>query len=187
MNLLTRYIHPNIVCLVGFSSDGPELCLVYEYMENGALSHRLDCKVSIEQVFSLGVYTHTHTHTRTVIDSNYIYAFLQNRTPPLDWRARLTIGRDIAVALDFLHNRYRLPVVHRDVKSANVLLAKKFQAKLSDFGLAVVRDPEENFVAQHSPSAGTRTYMAPEAAEGVIAPTIDVYSLGMVSNLSSIS
>ena len=48
MNLLTRYIHPNIVRLVRFSIDGPELCLVYEYMENGALSHRLDCKVSTD-------------------------------------------------------------------------------------------------------------------------------------------
>ena len=45
MNILTRYLHKNIVRLLGFSSDGPELCLIYEYMQNGALSHRLDCKV----------------------------------------------------------------------------------------------------------------------------------------------
>ncbi|XP_062504565.1 uncharacterized protein LOC134181325 isoform X2 [Corticium candelabrum] len=44
MNILTRYVHPNVVRLLGFSSDGPELCLIYEYMERGALSHRLDCK-----------------------------------------------------------------------------------------------------------------------------------------------
>jgi hypothetical protein len=148
LNLLTRYIHPNIVRLVAFSSDGPELCLVYEYMENGALSHRLDCK---------------------------------DKTTPLGWRVRIKIGLDIAVALDFLHNRYRLPVIHRDVKSANVLLGKEFEAKLSDFGLAVVGDPaEEKMAERHGRSAGTKPYMAPEATEGVIIPAIDVYSLGMV-------
>ena len=109
-----------------------------------------------------------------------IHALLQDRTPPLDWRVRLKIGRDVAAALNFLHNRYRLPIIHRDVKSANVLLAKKFQAKLSDFGLAVVGDPEDKFAAHHGPSAGTRPYMAPEATEGVIVPAVDVYSLGMV-------
>ena len=116
-----------------------------------------------------------------------IHALLQDRTPPLDWRVRLKIGRNVAAALNFLHNRYRLPVIHRDVKSANVLLGKKFQAKLSDFGLAVVGDPEDKFVAHHGPSAGTRSYMAPEATEGFIVPAIDVYSLGMVGILSGSS
>jgi hypothetical protein len=41
-----RYVHSNIVRLLGFSSDGPELCLLYEHMALGALSHRLDCRVS---------------------------------------------------------------------------------------------------------------------------------------------
>ena len=85
--------------------------------------------------------------------------------------------------MDFLHNRYRLPVIHRDVKSANVLLGKEFEAKLSDFGLAIVGDPEDKFIAHHGPSVGTRPYMAPEATEGFIVPAIDVYSLGMVGFL----
>ena len=48
MNILTRYCYKNIIGLVGFSSDGPELCLIYEFMPNGALSHRLDCRVRIK-------------------------------------------------------------------------------------------------------------------------------------------
>jgi hypothetical protein len=45
MSVLTRYIHKNVVRLLGFSSDGPDLCLIYEYLQKGALSHRLDCQV----------------------------------------------------------------------------------------------------------------------------------------------
>ena len=46
-----RYIHPNVVSLLGFSCDGPELALIYEYMVNGALSHRLDCRVCMQLLF----------------------------------------------------------------------------------------------------------------------------------------
>ncbi|XP_062513803.1 uncharacterized protein LOC134189521 isoform X2 [Corticium candelabrum] len=149
MNLLTRYLHKNIVRLLGFSSDGPELCLIYEYMEMGALSHRLDCK---------------------------------NNSLPLDWRVRLTIARDVGSALEFLHTAYRLPVVHRDVKSSNVLLSGTFEAKLSDFGLAMVIDADGDIpkeVEQQS-SVGTRPYMAPEIFQGIVSTKGDIYGLGMI-------
>jgi hypothetical protein len=143
MHVLTRYIHPNIVKLIGFSSDGPDLCLLYEYMSQGTLSNRLDCK---------------------------------DKAPPIHWQHRITIGRDIATALEFLHTRYRQPVTHRDVKSANVLLGKQMEAKLNDFGLAFVGGPSK----LSGPCFGTRPYMPPEAFDGVVSPKGDVYALGMV-------
>ena len=56
MNLLTRYLHKNVVRLIGFSSDGPQLCLIYEYLQRGALSHRLDCKVCVYILMQLVSY-----------------------------------------------------------------------------------------------------------------------------------
>ena len=145
IHMLTRYVHKNIIALVGFSTDGPELCLIFEYMANGALSHRLDCR---------------------------------NSTPPLQWQTRLTISYDIACGLDFLHTEYRLPVIHRDVKSSNVLLTSNFTAKLSDFGLAVIGAEAEESVT--STAVGTRPYMPPEAFQKIVTPKLDVYGFGVI-------
>ena len=143
--MLTRYVHKNVIALVGFSTDGPELCLIFEYMANGALSHRLDCR---------------------------------NSTPPLQWQTRLTISYDIACGLDFLHTEYRLPVIHRVVKSSNVLLTSNFTAKLSDFGLAVIGAEAEESVT--STAVGTRPYMPPEAFQKIVTTKLDVYGFGVI-------
>eukprot|EP00118_Oscarella_pearsei_P011590 m.78674 g.78674 ORF g.78674 m.78674 type:complete len:1156 (+) comp36112_c0_seq4:156-3623(+) len=145
MYILTRYFHKNVVHLIGFSSDGSELCLIYEYLSNGALSHRLDCK---------------------------------DNTRPLPWKTRLSIARDTARGLQFLHTCFRHPVVHRDVKSSNVLLTSEFEAKLSDFGLAVVLNDEAQ--RNPGPAIGTRPYMSPEAREKILTPKMDVYSFGVI-------
>ncbi|XP_062514702.1 uncharacterized protein LOC134190267 isoform X2 [Corticium candelabrum] len=112
---------------------------------------------------------------------------LQDNTLPLDWRVRLTIGQDIASALEFLHTAYRLPVVHRDVKSSNMLLGSHFEAKLSDFGLAVIWDSDGDQQPEDTeePSYGTRAYMAPESLQGLISTKGDVYSLGMLQRFFS--
>ena len=145
IHMLTRYVHKNVIALVGFSTDGPELCLIFEYMANGALSHRLDCR---------------------------------NSTPPLQWQTRLTISYDIACGLNFLHTEYRLPVIHRDVKSSNVLLTSNFTAKLSDFGLAVIGAEAEESVT--STAVGTRPYMPPEAFQKIVTTKLDVYGFGVI-------
>ena len=96
----------------------------------------------------------------------------------MPWDVRLTISLDIARGLHFLHDEYKLPVIHRDVKSSNVLLTSKFEAKLSDFGLAMVGSEESGVSA--GPSVGTRPYMAPEIFNKIISPKGDVYGLGII-------
>lgn len=61
----------------------------------------------------------------------------------LDWPAREKICIDIARGLAFLHEESALKVVHRDIKTTNILLDKDLNAKISDFGLAKL-DEEEN-------------------------------------------
>lgn len=77
--------------------------------------------------------------------------------------------------------------MHRDVKSANVLIGKEFDAKLSDFGLAVVMDTESIHSLSGIKSVGTHPYMSPEAIEGVLLPAVDVYGFGMVCHVSSVT
>lgn len=101
-------------------------------------------------------------------------------TSPLEWKVRITIADDIASGIDFLHNGYRQPVIHRDVKSSNVLIGGRFDAKLSDFGLSVLAGDLDQGPPSPGPSVGTRPYMPPEAFQGVITTKVDIYGFGMI-------
>ncbi|MCO5578019.1 hypothetical protein L7F22_031857 [Adiantum nelumboides] len=56
--------------------------------------------------------------------------------PSLSWNMRLKILLDAAQGLDYLHNGCNPPIIHRDVKSSNILLNSNFQAKIADFGIS---------------------------------------------------
>uniref|UniRef100_A0ACD5W6F0 Uncharacterized protein n=1 Tax=Avena sativa TaxID=4498 RepID=A0ACD5W6F0_AVESA len=102
-------------------------------------------------------------------------------TPLLSWPARLRVTRGAAAALAFLHHDRHPPVLHRDVKSSNVLLDEGFEAKLADFGHArvVSGGPAASHISTQA--AGTAGYMAPEIREGVGASVkADVYSFGVL-------
>lgn len=100
-----------------------------------------------------------------------------DRPGPLPWSQRLTWARDIARAMTYLHTRTP-PVVHRDLKSSNVLIDCRGTAKLCDFGIARLRP--HTFVATEHIS-GSPAWMAPEVLRGDdFDHRGDVYAFGVI-------
>ncbi|KAK6141204.1 hypothetical protein DH2020_025047 [Rehmannia glutinosa] len=98
----------------------------------------------------------------------------------LDWSTRRKISLGIARGLAYLHEESRLKIVHRDIKTSNVLLDKDLNAKISDFGLAKLNEDDKTHISTRI--AGTIGYMAPEyAMRGYLTNKADVYSFGVVA------
>ncbi|EAY85054.1 hypothetical protein OsI_06413 [Oryza sativa Indica Group] len=150
VQILGEIRHTNIVKLLCCISSSEAKLLIYEYMENGSL--------------------HQWLHQRERIGA----------PGPLDWPTRLQIAIDSARGLCYMHHHCSPPIVHRDVKCANILLDHNFRAKMADFGLAKIllkAGDDESFSA----IAGTFGYMAPEYGHRLkVNEKIDVYSFGVV-------
>ncbi|CDO96888.1 unnamed protein product [Coffea canephora] len=98
----------------------------------------------------------------------------------LDWSTRQKICIGIAKGLSFLHDESALKIVHRDIKTNNILLDKELNPKISDFGLAKLVEEENTHISTRV--AGTIGYMAPEyALWGYLTYKADVYSFGIVA------
>ncbi|GLT80155.1 hypothetical protein SLA2020_516090 [Shorea laevis] len=98
----------------------------------------------------------------------------------LDWPTRQKICVGIAKGLAFLHEESTLKIVHRDIKTTNVLLDRDLNPKISDFGLAKLDEEENTHISTRI--AGTIGYMAPEyALWGYLTYKADVYSFGVVA------
>jgi len=97
------------------------------------------------------------------------------------WTERFNVAAGVAHALDYLHgNGNSRPVIHRDVKSSNVLVSEDFEAKLSDFGLALWATDAAPQTACND-VAGTFGYLAPEYfMHGKVNDKIDVFAFGVV-------
>uniref|UniRef100_A0A8C0G9A0 Interleukin-1 receptor-associated kinase 4 n=1 Tax=Chelonoidis abingdonii TaxID=106734 RepID=A0A8C0G9A0_CHEAB len=143
IKIMAKCQHENLVELLGFSGDGDQPCLVYEYMPNGSLLDRLAC-----------------------LDD----------TAPIPWSTRCNIAQGTANGISFLHENNH---IHRDVKSANILLNESFVPKISDFGLARASVKFTKTIMTDR-IVGTAAYMAPEALRGEITPKSDIFSFGVV-------
>lgn len=96
----------------------------------------------------------------------------------LKWKMRVTIAEGIAQGISHLHTALAKPLVHRDVKSANILLDNNYEPKLGDFGL--VRMGDHNHTVATTTIFGTSAYMAPEAFRGDVSVKMDIFSYGVV-------
>ncbi|KHN46041.1 Putative LRR receptor-like serine/threonine-protein kinase [Glycine soja] len=97
----------------------------------------------------------------------------------LDWLARLRIAEDAAKGLGYLHTGCNPSIIHRDIKTGNILLDINMRAKVSDFGLS--RLAEEDLTHISSIARGTVGYLDPEYyASQQLTEKSDVYSFGVV-------
>ncbi|KAL2944242.1 L-type lectin-domain containing receptor kinase IX.1 [Bienertia sinuspersici] len=108
------------------------------------------------------------------------HLYVGKREVVLPWNVRYKIAQDLASVLLYLHQEWEQCVLHRDIKSSNVMLDSNYNAKLGDFGLARLVD--HNVGSQTTALAGTLGYLAPECViAGKASKETDVYSFGVVA------
>eukprot|EP00731_Ephydatia_muelleri_P017171 Em0010g269a len=155
LRVLTKYRHPNLVVLLGYHSSPSLKALVYECLPNGTLEDALQ--------------TGLQRHAREARINTCIH---------LPWMSRISIATDTARGLVYLHTADKEPLVHRNVKSASILLDMSFRAKLSDFGQACAL--KEDGSTQAHTVMETSGYFPPEYYRGEITTRMDTYSFGVV-------
>ncbi|XP_021722166.1 serine/threonine receptor-like kinase NFP [Chenopodium quinoa] len=110
------------------------------------------------------------------IENGSLHSWLHENKGKLNWKARLRISIDIANGLQYIHEHTRPQVVHKDIKSSNILLDANMRAKIANFGLA---RSGCNAITMHI--VGTQGYIAPEyLTDGIVSPKMDVFSFGVI-------
>ncbi|KAK7245464.1 hypothetical protein RIF29_40310 [Crotalaria pallida] len=157
VKVLSNIRHNNIVKLLCCISNEDSMLLVYEYLENRSLDRWLHKK----RKASSGVSGSVHHVV-------------------LDWPKRLKIAIGVAQGLSYMHHDCSTPIVHRDVKTSNIILDSQFNAKVADFGLArMLIKPGELETMSHV--VGSFGYIAPEYVQTTrVSEKIDVFGFGVI-------
>ncbi|KAB2009285.1 hypothetical protein ES319_D10G156600v1 [Gossypium barbadense] len=157
--------HRNLVRLRGWCVHEDQLLLVYDYMPNRSLD-----RVLFRRPENTGA-------------------------PPLNWDRRRKIVRGLAAALFYLHEQLETQIIHRDVKTSNVMLDSQYNARLGDFGLARWLEHELEYqirtpatkrhqfrLVDTTRIGGTIGYLPPESFQkrSVATTKSDVFSFGVV-------
>ncbi|CAI9284733.1 unnamed protein product [Lactuca saligna] len=111
------------------------------------------------------------------------YLSMANPIFPLPWKQRIKICIDAARGLDYLHNHVaeNHRVIHRDIKSGNILLDHNFKAMISDLGLSKIGRANENESYLITNGSGTYGYCDPVYIDtGILTKESDIYSFGVV-------
>lgn len=153
VSMVSRLKHENLVELLGYCVEGNIRVLAYEFATMGSL--------------------HDILHGRKGVQG-------AQPGPVLDWIQRVRIAVDAARGLEYLHEKVQPSIIHRDIRSSNVLLFEDFKAKVADFNLS--NQAPDMAARLHSTRVlGTFGYHAPEyAMTGQLTQKSDVYSFGVV-------
>ncbi|KAJ4969435.1 hypothetical protein NE237_016136 [Protea cynaroides] len=153
VSMVSRLKHENVVELLGYCVEGNLRVLTYEFATMGSL--------------------HDILHGRKGVQG-------AQPGPVLDWMQRVRIAVDAARGLEYLHEKVSPSIIHRDIRSSNVLLFEDFKAKIADFNLS--NQAPDMAARLHSTRVlGTFGYHAPEyAMTGQLTQKSDVYSFGVV-------
>ncbi|KAM7488658.1 hypothetical protein LguiB_026142 [Lonicera macranthoides] len=152
--MVSKFRHSHLVSLIGYCESENEMILVYEYMARGTLEDNL------HKIGTSG-----------------------NNNLPLSWVQRLKIFIGAARGLVYLHTGTGIQhrVIHRDVKSSNILLDENWAAKISDFGMSKIGPANQSDTHVSTRIVGTFGYLDPDYAfTGSLTRKSDVYSFGVV-------
>ncbi|KAF5472857.1 hypothetical protein F2P56_009529 [Juglans regia] len=183
--LVAKLRHRNLVRLLGFCFEGNERLLVYEFMPNASLDHFIFGTITFFQVACMFQHTWIYIFICIYICPITPYICLIECVDPskrlhLDWTIRYKIIVGIARGLQYLHEDSQFRIIHRDLKTSNVLLDEKMNPKISDFGMARLFTLDQT-QANTRRIVGTYGYMAPEyAMHGHFSMKSDVFSYGVL-------
>ncbi|XP_073065025.1 calmodulin-binding receptor-like cytoplasmic kinase 2 isoform X1 [Primulina eburnea] len=181
---LAQVEHLNLVKLYGFLQHGDERILVAEYVPNGNLREHLDGIKGDSVDFAMRLeiatdvahaVTYLHMYTGVnIFGSIFIYMFNSSKEMPII----LSLQRYLV----FWKMSADHPIIHRDIKSSNILLTENLRAKVADFGFARLRADGESGATHISTQVkGTAGYLDPEYLEtNQLTEKSDVYSFGVL-------
>ncbi|KAK9155987.1 hypothetical protein Sjap_003467 [Stephania japonica] len=190
VSLISKLQHRNLVRLLGCCIHGHEKLLIYEYMPNESLDYFI-YGLSLSTVFNdhkasdlvVGTWKHGLLTLRLQglrEEHSNMQPQDKERSNLLDWQKRFDIIMGVARGLLYLHQDSRLRIIHRDLKTSNILLDEELNPKISDFGMARIFAGDQ-MEANTKRVVGTYGYMSPEyALEGFFSTKSDIFSFGVV-------